>query len=178
MPYRGFELKSTLVAAFCVLLAGCATTDPARSGMVSPQVSVWLTTQDRASLLAEQPPLTLAAHGAPEIAIEVDPAQRYQTMVGFGAAVTDASAALIQHALTPEQRTALLRDLFGPAPGIRLGFTRVTIGASDFSQSHYSYDDMPEGETDPTLRRFSIAPARRDVLPTVRAALAINPDWP
>ncbi len=177
MPYRGSGLKSAVAAVLCaLLLVGCATTDPARSGMASPQVSVWLTTQDRAALLAEQPPLTFAAGGASEVTIQVDPTQRYQTIVGFGAAVTDASAALIQHALTPERRTALLRDLFGPAPGIRLGFTRVTIGASDFSQSHYSYDDMPQGETDPTLGRFSIAPARRDVLPTVRAALAINPE--
>jgi glucosylceramidase len=53
---------------------------------------------------------------------------------------------------------------------------RLTVGASDFSRTHYSYDDTPGNAPDPELRYFSIAPARRYVLPRVREALAINPD--
>jgi glucosylceramidase len=34
---------------------------------------------------------------------------------------------------------------------------------------------MPKGETDPDLARFSIQPAKADVLPTARAARAVNP---
>lgn len=157
---------------FATLLAGCATVDRAPSS----GVELWLTTQDRAALLAEQPALALAAGPAEGAAITVDPAQRYQAMVGFGASVTDASAYLIQQKMTPDARKALLDDLFGPAPGIGMGFTRVTVGASDFSRTHYSYNDMPKGQTDPSLKQFSIAPAKTEVLPTVRAALAINPE--
>lgn len=167
MPYA-----TPIALMFTALLAGCATVDRAPSS----QVELWLTTQDRAALLAEQPALAMAAGPAGGAAITVDPAQRYQAMVGFGASVTDASAYLIQQKMMPEAREALLRDLFGPAPGIGLGFTRVTVGASDFSRTHYSYDDMPKGQTDPALKQFSIAPAKTEVLPTVRAALAINPD--
>jgi glucosylceramidase len=96
-------------------------------------------------------------------------------MVGFGAAITDASAILIQR-LPPARRAALIAELFGHGRGgLGLDFTRLTIGASDFSPVHYSFDDMPAGAHDPALARFSIAPNRADVLPTVKAALAANP---
>src|SRR6185369_17367655 len=94
--------------------------------------------------------------------------------VGFGAAMTDASAFLINHKLGA-QRDVILRELFGRDGGLGLSFVRVPLGASDFSSTHYSYDDMPAGETDPTLARFSIAADRADKLPVLRAAMAINP---
>jgi glucosylceramidase len=56
-----------------------------------------------------------------------------------------------------------------------LSFTRLTIGASDFSPRHYSFDDMPPGDRDPTLARFSIEPDHSDRIPVVQRALAINP---
>ena len=40
------------------------------------------------------------------------------------------------------QRESLLRELFGRNPGLGMSFTRLTIGASDFSQSHDSFNDM------------------------------------
>lgn len=137
-------------------------------------VEVWLTTADQSALLAKQPALPLEPGGAPD-AIMVDPATRYQKMVGFGAAITDASAWLIQNHMSPAQRDALLRDLFGRDPGIGLSFTRLTVGASDFSRAHYGYDDMPKGKTDPSLAHFTVAMARQDLFPTARAARAINP---
>jgi len=109
------------------------------------------------------------------IRIDVDTAITYQEMVGFGAAITDASAWLIQTKLSPAQREALLQDLFGRTTGIGLSFTRLTIGASDFSRTHYSFDDVPAGEADSALARFSIDANRADVLPVVKRALAINP---
>lgn len=143
----------------------------------SAVAEVWLTTGDQAQLVARQPNLPIAVtdptSGAPTITVDEETV--FQEMVGFGAAITDASAWLIQHRLSAAQRDSLLHDLFGPEPGIGLSFTRLTIGASDFSRTHYSLDDVPPGQTDPTLARFSIEPNRRDVLPAVKQALAINP---
>jgi glucosylceramidase len=69
-----------------------------------------------------------------------------------------------------------MAELFGRASGgLGLSFTRLTVGASDFSRTHYSYDDTPGNAPDPQLRHFSIEPARQYVLPRVREALAINP---
>src|SRR3982751_6060664 len=77
--------------------------------------------------------------------------------------------------MTAQQREALLQELFGRDPGIGLSFVRVTMGASDFSRSHYSYDDVPPGETDPTLAHFSIDVDRAEKLPALKRASAINP---
>ncbi len=69
-----------------------------------------------------------------------------------------------------------MAQLFGRT-GLHLGFLRVPMGASDFSAQGvpYTYDDMPAGQTDPTLANFSIAHDRAYILPALRAALAENP---
>jgi glucosylceramidase len=139
-------------------------------------VQVWETTVDQARLLARQPDVALrAVKAAAGPTITVDSGQTFQTMAGFGAAMTDASAYVLNHDLTPAQRDAVMADLFAPG-NLHLSFTRLTIGASDFSSTDYSYDDMPKGQSDPKLDHFSIAPAETDVVPMVRAALKLNPD--
>jgi len=60
-------------------------------------------------------------------------------MVSFGAALSDASAWLIQHKLPPAQRGSLLQELFGREPGVGFSFVRIDMGASIFSLRHYSY---------------------------------------
>lgn len=139
------------------------------------QVLSWVTFTDKSKLLA--PHLSAQfSKGAPKtIHIEVDSAKKYQEMVGFGANISDASAQLINQRLSPEAKEKLLQDLFGPSPGAGFSFTRLTIGASDFSTHHYSYNDMPKGQRDDELTRFSIDPMRQDVLPVLKTALRINP---
>ncbi|OFA05922.1 glycoside hydrolase family 30 beta sandwich domain-containing protein [Duganella sp. HH101] len=139
-------------------------------------VQAWITTGDQTRLMARGADAAFQSGTRAATVIEVDPSQRFQQMVGFGAAITDASAWLIQNRLNPQQRGALMNELFGKEPGVNFSFTRLTIGASDFSRHHYSFDDMPPGQTDPALAHFSIEPNRADVLPVVKAALAINPD--
>ncbi|HEY7642712.1 MAG TPA: glycoside hydrolase family 30 beta sandwich domain-containing protein [Steroidobacteraceae bacterium] len=137
---------------------------------------VWVTTADQSRLLAREPDVTLSARAPLATRIDVDPQRRYQEMIGFGAAVTDASAWLIEKRMNATQRATLLRELFGREGGLGLSFTRISIGASDFSLSHYSLDDPPGGAADPQLEHFSIAPNREYLLPVLRGALAINPD--
>jgi glucosylceramidase len=69
-----------------------------------------------------------------------------------------------------------MRRLFGPG-GIGLRVLRVPIGASDFTRNGrpYSYDDLPQGTSDPGLQRFSIAHDAPYILPTLRQALALRP---
>jgi glucosylceramidase len=163
-----------LAAAFVA-----CTANGASAAAPGATVHAWLTTGDQHKLLAREPDTPFAAAGKPgdEATIVIDPATRYQQIAGFGAAITDASAWLIQQRMSASQRDALLRELFGRADGkgIGLSFTRLTIGASDFSRTHYSFDDMPAGQADPPLAHFSIAAQQDTVLPTVKAALAINP---
>lgn len=150
-------------------LAANAATTP------QPEVSVWITTSDHAKVLEPSPVAKLRSGSRLPLHIDVDADQRFQSMIGFGASITDASAWLIQNRMSPVQREALLKELFGPAPGLGLNFTRLTIGASDFSRHHYSLDDPPDGRPDPDLKHFGIEPNRGDVVPVTRAALAVNP---
>lgn len=161
----------------CFQLAACDDAPPradAGAGSRGARVEAWTTTSDQRLALA---PSTLEFGPADgPVDIEVDAATRYQQVVGFGASITDASAWLIRHGMDAAQREALLRELFGrEGDGIGFDFTRLTIGASDFSRRHYSLDDPPDGKPDPELRHFDIAPNRDDVIPVVKQALAINP---
>lgn len=181
---HGLASRQRSVAARCVqlitvlgLLASCAGSPLRREDGAAPRgsahVEVWLTTSDHRDVLAPSAVRLEEARAAADI--QVDARQRYQEMLGFGAAITDSSAWVIQR-MAPEQREKLLRELFGrDGDGLGLDFTRLTIGASDFSRRHYSLDDPPDGRPDPQLRYFSIAPNLSDVVPVVRQALAINP---
>ena len=140
-----------------------------------PAVELWLSTQDRRLRLARQPDVPISAPVSVPANIVIDTHRTYQTIMGFGAALTDSSSWLIQHRLTAQQRNAFLREMFGPPPGLELNMTRLTIGASDFSLRHYSLDDIPAGQADPGLEHFNIAADLDDVILTVREALAINP---
>ena len=143
---------------------------------VSSAVEVWLTTGDQRVLLARQPdlPVGTSASGGAAAIIDVDASRVYQQMIGFGAAMTDASAYLMQNRMPAAQREALLQDLFGNGRGIGMSFVRVPMGASDFSRTHYSYDDVPASQSDSALRHFSIDPDRAEKLPLLRRALSIN----
>ena len=107
--------------------------------------------------------------------IDVDDSVRYQRFQGVGGAMTDSSAWLIYDELAPADREALMDALFG-AKGIRLNFLRVPIGASDFTATGtpYTYDDLPAGQTDPTLAHFSIAHDLPYIVPALREAIARN----
>lgn len=141
-----------------------------------PTVQLWLSTQDRRLRLARQPDVLISSTGPSPADVVVNIHKTYQTIVGFGAALTDASAWLIQNRLDEAQRRALLRELFGPAPGLNFNMTRLTIGASDFSLQPYTLDDLPAGDVDPELQHFNIAANLRAVIPTVHEVLAIDPD--
>src|SRR5262245_41899331 len=108
------------------------------SAVAAGAVQAWVTAADQSQPPAREGDSPLAAQAPLAIHIEVDPDRRYQEIVGFGAAVTDSSAWLIQNRLNAGQRAALLGELFGRDGGLGLSFTRISIGASDFSLAHYS----------------------------------------
>jgi len=74
------------------------------------------------------------------------------------------------------QRAELLTDLFDPEEGIGISYLRLTIGASDFSLSDYTYDDMPAGQTDFELENFSLDNDRADLIPVLKEIVQISPE--
>ncbi len=166
------------LALTAILLGACASGRGASLPDVMPRtVATWVTTGDHSRLLAREPDLHFnsAAVDSSIPVIDIDYSREFQSVVGWGAAMSDAAAYLIQTKLSAPQREALLQELFGRAPGIGLSFVRIPMGASDFSRTHYSYDDRPAGETDSTLAHFSIDVDRAEKIPVLKRALAINP---
>ncbi len=132
------------------------------------EVSVWLTTDNEVHLMTKQSDL----HFSKEIGdftIVLDSTELYQTMEGFGAALTGSSAYLIKN-MSEEKQKALLEDLFDPEKGIGINYLRITIGSSDFSVGTYSYCDVAD------ISKFAIPERdKTDLLPVLKKILAINP---
>ncbi|MCC4400011.1 glycosyl hydrolase family 30 [Limosilactobacillus reuteri] len=116
--------------------------------------------------------------------IVIDPSIKKQNWIGAGAAITDAAASLIWKQ-SPEQRNKLLHELFDPNEG-NFSNIRIPLGACEpSSQPYYSYDDVPFGEHDSSLSKFSIgegkpgaSDATKDlkyIVPVVQEILKINP---
>jgi glucosylceramidase len=103
--------------------------------------------------------------------ITVDPTRKFQEMLGFGAAFTDA-ACYTFHRLSAPAREQLFHTLFHPSE-MGLNVCRTCMGASDYSTEVFSYD---EGEPDPEMTRFSISHDQEYVLPMLREARKANPD--
>jgi glucosylceramidase len=102
--------------------------------------------------------------------------QQFQSIDGFGFALTGGSAQLLMR-MEPAQRAVLLKELFTPkGNGIGVSYLRVSIGSSDMNEHVYSYDDLAQGQTDEKLTRFSLAPDEVDVIPVLKEILAIKPE--
>ncbi len=144
--------------------------------LAQKDATLWLTTPDRSSLLQVQtPPLPFTKSAPAGLVIDINDAKTYQTMDGFGFALTGGSAQLIIH-MEADKRAALLHELFTTdGNGIGVSYLRVSVGSSDMNDHVYSYDDLPQGETDVDMAKFSIEPDRADVIPVLKEILAINP---
>ncbi len=107
--------------------------------------------------------------------IAIDDKRTFQSVDGFGFALTGGSAQLLMR-MSPEARAALLKELFSTdGNGIGVSYLRVSIGSSDMNEHVFSYDDLPAGETDVQLKKFSLAPDQADVIPVLKQILAIDP---
>ena len=166
MPPSNRRVFLKLAAATAV-----AANNPLTWASTPTRTRAWVTSQDRRLLEIKLPPWRKAPQGGVS-AIQVDESTRFQEILGFGAAFTDASCYLLS-GLTAEKRHTLMADLLGP-DGLRLSIGRTCIGASDYSRYAYSFDDSTD--PDPDLQKFSIEHDREYILPMLREAQKFNPD--
>lgn len=140
-------------------------------------VEMWLTKTDQSALLQKQTGvISFGAGNSSYSSIEVDSSVSYQTIDGFGYTLTGGSAYLINQVLSASTKADLLNELFGTGSNsIGVSYLRISIGASDLSASVFSYDDMPTGQTDPTLANFSLSLDMADLVPVLKQILLINP---
>lgn len=180
----GMPMRRSLVGVICFFSLVFSAL-----GARAQKIEVYQTTPDMLEKLAHLDKLHFRSERRREAQvplIEVNPSQRYQTIDGFGASLTDGAAWLFASKLTPDVTDYAFQLLFGRKDGIALSFLRQPLGASDLSQSFYSFDDLctqgktacttPAGVSDPELAHFSLAHDQDYILPLLKKALAINPD--
>jgi len=139
-------------------------------------INVWITNADKSALFAHQyPELVFGNMGNKYPIITVDDKKTYQSIDGFGFALTGGSAMhLIK--MSAESRAKLLRELFATdSNSIGVSYLRVSIGASDLNDHVFSYDDLPPGETDMAMEKFDLGPDKLDIIPVLKEILAIDP---
>jgi glucosylceramidase len=132
--------------------------------------------------------------------LTVDPAETYQTMLGYGATLNDSGAYLLTDGLTPATLATssginavagspAMEAMFSPSEGIGLSYIRVSIGGNDFAQANYASspslaNDYVENDPAPgstatsfgasTLSNF-ISHDQAYLIPVLKAAIQDNP---
>lgn len=102
-----------------------------------------------------------------QVYIFVDPSKQYQTMLGIGGALTDASAET--YAKLPKDKQAeILKAYYDPKDGIGYTLARTNINSCDFSSDMYTY----VSDNDTTLKTFSLAHDEKFKIPFIKAAMA------
>ncbi|GGK18364.1 glycosyl hydrolase [Yeosuana aromativorans] len=101
-----------------------------------------------------------------EISVFVEPKKTFQTFIGIGGAITDASAETF-YKLDTETQDQLITAYYSKDKGIGYSLMRTTIHSCDFSSESYTY--IKEGDS--TLSTFSIEKDRQYRIPMIKRAI-------
>ena len=104
--------------------------------------------------------------------VTVNDATMSQTWDGFGGTFNEVGWSVLSM-LSAGDRDRAMNLLFSAQDGARFVQGRVPIGASDYALSRYTLNDTAN---DATMANFSIARDRQNLIPYIKAALAINPN--
>ncbi|MBN2486715.1 MAG: glucosylceramidase [Bacteroidales bacterium] len=137
------------------------------------KAEAWITNPDKSVLFEKQNLPPKDAETSDEIV--VDAGTTYQPIDGFGYTLTGGSALHIYN-MGSEARKKILEKLFSAENGIGVSYLRLSIGASDLDELVFSYNDLPDGETDPELKNFSLGYDQKYLIPVLKEILLINPE--
>lgn len=133
----------------------------------SEQVSTLTTTANRQMDLTPGTANFGTSASATE-SITLNSSVRYQTIDGFGAAITGSTAYNLS-LMPADARHQFLKETFGPN-NYGFGYVRISIGCSDFSLSEYTLCD------EPGLEHFGLTiEETKYVIPALKEILEINP---
>ena len=105
------------------------------------------------------------------IQIKLLPAQKRQTITGFGGSFTESSAYLLNK-LSKENRDRIIEAYFGES-GAKYSLTRTHMNSCDFSISQYSYAPVVD---DKELKYFTIEEDKEDIIPMIKDAMKVSKD--
>lgn len=169
---KTISIKALLTIAGLALLTAC------NHNQENPEIAqLWLTTLDKQSLLEKHELEVNQVTDAPSDAeITVDTSQTFQVMDGFGYTLTGGSAMHMSR-MSEEARKELIQELFGTSEeDLGVSYLRLSIGASDLDEAPFSYNDLPEGETDEQLEKFDLGYDKLYLIPILKEILEVSPD--
>lgn len=102
-----------------------------------------------------------------EPCVFVDASKSFQTMIGFGGAITDASAETFAK-LTPESQQELLKAYYDKDNGIAYAIVRTNMNSCDFSSGSYTY----VADNDKELKTFNLAKDEEYKIPLIKKAFS------
>lgn len=176
LMHTSFKQKVATFSFLALLGVGTSCQRNTLNHTTSNGIEFWLTNPDRSALFVKQPgKLAFSDTPSQGPTIDIDDSQTFQPIDGFGYTLTGGSAMLI-HKMDTKARAALLKELFSTeGNSIGVSYLRISIGASDLDDRVFSYNDLPEGQTDVKLEKFSLAPDQEHLIPILKEILAINP---
>lgn len=103
-----------------------------------------------------------------DVCVFVDPSKSFQSLLGIGGALTDASAETFAK-LPKEKQQELLTAYYDTQKGIGYTLARTNIHSCDFSSDTYTY----VADNDSALKSFSIDHDRKFRIPFIKHAIAV-----
>ncbi|MDR1357564.1 MAG: glucosylceramidase [Tannerellaceae bacterium] len=166
--------EKTAVGLIALCVAVCIIY-PA-SAQAPREIESWVTTADRTALFQQQSRrIAFGKEDRRGLPVVVDDRQAFQPIDGFGFAMTEGSAFHLNRMSAPERKKILEKLFATTGDNIGVSYIRLTLGASDLNNFVYSYNDLPEGETDYELKKFSLGHDYDDIIPVMKEVLAIAP---
>ncbi len=166
--------KLILLPGFCmlfaanVLTAGNETVAPATP--TGKKVVVYTTAENTKLRISLTETVTFVDFGQPketQPCVFIDPSKTFQTFVGIGGALTDASAETFAK-LSKVKQQEILQQYYDVNKGIGYSLARTNIHSCDFSSGSYTYVN----DNDAALKSFSIAHDKEFRLPFIKQAVA------
>jgi O-glycosyl hydrolase len=134
-------------------------------------ITVYTTAENTDFKLTQTASINFVAAGQPletQISVFVDPSKTFQTFVGIGGAISDASAEVFAKLSKPKQQE-FLQAYYSTTNGIGYSLARTTIHSCDFSTASYTYVAEGDGE----LKTFNIDHDRQYRIPLIKQATAV-----
>ena len=169
-------MKKNLAASFVLLASGLLIAGNAHAQKKQPysaqnkSVKVYVTEKGSDDRITNTEALHFEDKPQPvetEVAVFVDPAKTFQTMIGIGGALTDASAETF-YKLPKDKQKEFLTAYYDKTKGIGYTFGRTNIQSCDFSSDSYSY--VKEG--DAALKTFDVSHDKKYRIPFIKEAMA------
>ncbi|TRX35580.1 glycosyl hydrolase [Flavobacterium sp. ZT3R18] len=161
------------ITSIIVLLVSFFVFSQQKSSLYSTKnksVTVYTTAESSSLRLSKTDNLTFSELKQPterQICVFVNPDKTFQSFLGIGGAITDATAEVFAK-LSNEKQQEFLNAYYNKESGIGYTLMRTTIHSSDFSSTSYTYID--EGDT--ALKTFSIEHDRKYRIPLLKKAIA------